>query len=353
MDFFLNGQANGAVATTLLNNNFDVAALRPWVGKDGRHYIARNDNGKSVSVPLMNQTALLRRDEWKQIDDSVMIAARERLRLVSDLRSAGLTYTIPNGMGKTVLESQTMGDITPATISMDPARISEGDRPDFGIVNLPLPVIHKDFYFNARQVATSRNTGAPVDTTTAQLAARRVAEEAERLTLGIAPTFNYAGGTVYGFTNFPQRITVELTAPDASDWTPKTLLRELLQMRQHSVDNLHFGPWVLYVSPAWDLYLDDDYSDEKGDNTLRQRLGALNGISDIRTADFLTGFQMVLVQMTSDVVRLVLGMDITTLQWETLGGMRLNFKVMAIIVPQLRAATDGETAGIIHGAVPE
>ncbi len=350
MDFIQNGQAHGSVATTLLNNGFDVGALRPWIGKDNRHYIAQN----GVAVPLQNANATLRKEEWKQLDDSILVAAKERLRVVADLRAAGLTYTIPNGMGKTVLESQMMGDITPATISMDPARSSEQDRPEFGIVNLPLPVIHKDFYFNARQVATSRNTGAPIDTTMAQLAARRVSEEAERLVLGIAPTFAYGGGTVYGFTNFPQRIAVELTSPENSDWTPATLLRELLGMKQRSVDAFHFGPWVAYFSPAWSLYLDDDYSEAKGDNTVRQRLEAIEGITSVRSADFLTGFQIVLVQMTSDVVRLVLGMDITTLQWETLGGMKLNFKVMAIMVPQLRSAeAEGENAGIIHGAVPE
>lgn len=346
----MNGQGHGAVASTLLNNNFDVAALRPWIGKNERHYI--NQNG--VAVPLANATATLRKEEWKVLDDAVMIAARQRLRVVADLRGAGLTYTIPNGMGKTVLESQTMGDITPATISMDPARQSEGDRPEFGLVNLPLPVIHKDFHFNARQVATSRNSGAPIDTTTAQLAARRVAEEAEKLVLGTAATFSYAGGSVYGFLNFPQRITAELTAPDASGWTPATLVREVLGMKQRSIDALHFGPWVAYVSPDWNEYLDDDYSTAKGDNTLRERLEKIEGIQGFRTADFLTGFQIVLVQMTTDVVRMVIGMDITTLQWETQGGMRLNYKVMAIIVPQLRSSSeDADTAGIVHGAVVE
>jgi hypothetical protein len=46
---------------------------------------------------------------------------------------------------------------------------------------------------------------------------------------------------------------------------------------------------------------------------------------------------MVMVQMTPDVARAVNGMDITTVQWESQGGMRLNFKVMCIQVPQLRA----------------
>jgi len=349
MEFIMNGQGSGAVATTLLNNNFDVAALRPWVGNDGRSYISRlAANGKLEAVPLQNSTATLRKDEWKILDDAIVLAAKERLRIVSDLRGAGLTFSIPNGMGKTVLETETMSDITPAIVSMDPSRQSEADRPEFELTNLPLPVIHKDFFFNARQVATSRNSGAGIDTSTAQAAARRVSEEAEKLCIGTGGSISYGGGSVYGLTNFPQRITsAGLTSPSESGWTPAVTVREVLGMRQASEDAKHFGPWVLYTSPFWDLYLDDDYSDAKGDNTLRQRIAAINGISAIRTLDHLDGEQMVLVQQTSDVMRLVMGMDITTLQWETHGGMRLNFKVMAIMVPQLRADYYGNT-GIVH-----
>lgn len=353
MDYIINGQASGSVAATLLNNGFNVSALRPWVGRDGRSYIAHNmmqNDGtrKNIAVPVNNAAATLRQDEWKMIDDTVITSARKRLRLVADLRAAGLTFTVPNGMGKTVLESSVMGDITEATISMDPARISEGDRPEFDIVNLPLPVIHKDFYFNVRQIAVSRTMGTPLDTTMVELAGRKVAEEAEKLALGVLPSYAYGGGTVYGLTNFPQRVTVVLTNPATSGWTPDTLVNELLGMRQESMDRNLFGPWILYVSPGWGIYLDRDYSANKGDNTVRQRIKGIEGMSDIRTLDYLTGMQMVLVQMTSDTIREVIGMDITTVQWETLGGMRQNFKVMAIMVPQIRADATGVT-GIIHG----
>jgi uncharacterized linocin/CFP29 family protein len=349
MEFIMNGQGSGAVATTLLNNNFDVAALRPWIGNDGRSYISRlGTNGKLESVPLQNATATLRREEWIQLDTAIVMAAKERLRAVADLRAAGLTFNIPNGMGKTVLESETMSDITPAIVSMDPARESEGDRPEFGINNLPLPVIHKDFYFNARQVATSRNNGAGIDTSTAQAAARRVSEEAEKLVIGTGGTISYGGGSVYGMINFPGRITsAGLTSPSAPGWTPQVMIREILALRQASISAGHYGPWILYTSPAFDLFLDDDYSTLKGDNTLRQRISVVSGISAIRTLDHLPGEQMILIQQTSDTIRLVIGMDITTLQWETHGGMRLNFKVMAIMVPQLRGDFYGNT-GIVH-----
>jgi uncharacterized linocin/CFP29 family protein len=352
MDFILNGQASGNVASTLLNNNFNVAALRPFLGKDRRSYISMNQDGKMIAVPTMNANATLRKDEWKLLDDAVIMAAKERLRVVADLRGAGLTFNVPNGMSKTVLETETMSDITAATISMDPIRKGEADRPEFDLASLPLPVIHKDFHFSARQLAASRNGGSPLDVTMPQLAARRVAEEAERLVLGTTGTFAYGGGTIYGLTNFPSRITKSnLADPTESPYSPSETVRDVLAMRQLSVDAFHFGPFVLYNSPAWDQYFDDDYSSSKGDNTLRQRLLAINGINDVRTLDLLTGYQLILVQQTSDVIRLVMGMDVTTVQWETEGGMRLNYKVMAIMVPQLRADFNGNT-GIVHGTLP-
>lgn len=352
MDLILNGQATGRVASTLLSTGFNISALRPYVGKDGRAYVTSNVNGKLQAVPVRNDAATLRRDEWKQIDDAVVVAAKERLRLIADLRGRGLTYNIPNAMGKTVLESAVVGDITPATISMDPARQSEGDRPQFDILNLPLPVIHKDFYFTARQIAVSRNGGGALDTTMIQLAGRRVAEEAEKLALGTGPIVTYGGGSVYGLLNYPNRITsVDLTEPTSSSWTPSVFVSEVLAMRAASEAAFYHGPWLLYLGPAWDQYLDEDYSATKGDNTLRERLARINGIQSIQTLDFLTGFDVILVQATTDVIRLVMGMDITTVQWESLGGMRLDFKVMAIMVPQIRADINNRT-GLVHAAVP-
>ena len=352
MDFIKNGRAHGNVAVTLMNNGFDVNGLRPWIGKDDRHYVAQYDRNaeKIISVPVHNATATLRKDEWKILDEAIIMTAKERLSLVGDLRASGLTYTIPNGMGKTVLETETVSDITEARVSMDPAAQSDQDRPEYELTNLPLPVIHKDFYFNARQVATSRDKGAAIDTTTAELAARRVAEEAEKLALGISSSYTYGGGTIYGLTNYPDRLTATITDPASSGWTPEDTVADVLAMKQQSIAAFHYGPWKLYTSTNWEQYLDRDYSAQKGDNTLRDRLKSINNIQDVRQADFLTGTQMILVQQTRDVIREVIGMDITTVQWSTMGGMQLHFKVMAILVPQLRSDHNGNT-GIVHGSI--
>lgn len=347
MNLIQNGAAFGDVASLLLNEGFSPQALRPWVGDDGRSYVTRNVNGKPASCLLTNANATLRKDEWKLLDEAIVSAAKERLRLVADIRSAGLTFTIPDGMGTTVLQTETVSDITGASIAMDPNTQGENDRPQFALGNLPLPVIFKDFFFSVRQIATSRKIGAPIDVTTGQLAARRVSESIEDMFINGA-SLAFGGGNIYGLTNFPSRITQVLTNPGTSPWTPADLVSEVLAMKQKSQVKFHYGPWMLYTAPNWDQYLDADYSAAKGDNTLRERLGRIEGIRGIRTLDRLTGFQMLLTQFTADVTRAVIGMDISTLQWPSNGGLTQNFKVMAIIVPQLRADYNGNT-GIVHG----
>ena len=125
-----------------------------------------------------------------------------------------------------------------------------------------------------------------------------------------------------------------------------------------------FGPFILYHSPNWSPFLDGDYG--AGDTadgayaptqTLRQRLNQIEDITSIRRLDYWTATSaLLLVQMTSDVARALNGMDFTTLQWEDKGGLRVNFKVMAIHVPQIRSQFIGgdqtnaaARCGIVHG----
>ena len=208
MDIVMNGQGHGNVANVLMANNFDPAALRPWIGNDGRSYIAQNSgqldaDGKPVINSLVtNAPATLRKDDWIHLDTAVIKAAKPRLNAVADLRGAGLEFTVPGGMGKTALEHEAQSDISPATISMDGIREGDSDRPLFDLRTLPLPIIHKDFQFSARQVMASRQGGSPLDVTSAELAGRRVAEEVEKLTLGESDSYTFGGGSVYGYKNF-------------------------------------------------------------------------------------------------------------------------------------------------------
>ena len=56
---------------------------------------------------------------------------------------------------------------------------------------------------------------------------------------------------------------------------------------------------------------------------------------------------MLLVQMTDNVAQAVDGMPITTLMWESKGGMLKHFKVWCIQAPRLKAEYNQAT-GILH-----
>lgn len=348
-DFFLNGRAFGGVAGKLMQADFNPGVLRPYFNSKGVPCIDIFANGKLQSIPMQNADTTLRYDEWKMIDDAVIRAARPRLKAVADLRAGGLTYNLTNGLSKTVLSTERMSDPGSAVVSMDGLREGPNDRPVFDIVNLPLPIIHSDFSISARQLSVSRNGNTPFDTTMSEACGRRVAEEAEKMLLGnstIADQYAYGGGTIYGYTDFPSRLTYTPTIPTDSAWDGDTFITDLLAMRQSLYNNYHWGPYRVYVSPSWDRYIDDDYK-ANSDKTIRNRALEINSIDAIQTLDYLGDYQILMVEMTSMNVREVIGMDITTVQWETRGGMEINFKIMAILVPQLRADKNGR-CGILH-----
>jgi uncharacterized linocin/CFP29 family protein len=347
----------GNICDVLFNHDFQIGALRPYRSNDesdsNRYITVTNGQGKPEAKVTHNASLStpFRRDDWTEIDRAVISAAKPRLKLFGDIRSQGLEYNIPNGLGKTSFQHEAVSDTSQATISMDGLRRSYADRPVFDLRNMPLPIIHKDFHFSARQLAVSRNGGSPLDTTTASQAARRVAEVAEELSIGTLSSYNFGGSYIYGLINYPGRLTHIMTDPTSGGWIPSKTVQEVIHMRLMSTQNYYYGPWMLYVSLPWDEYLEADYKSNAASSTmtLRERLQKIGGIVDVRTLDYLTGYQMVLVQMTQDVIRAVIGMDIITVQWPSEGGMMVNFKVMSIMLPQIRSDYYGST-GIVHGA---
>ena len=360
-----------------------------------REHITINDlfnhpRFRHSSMPMVLNATSLRKEEWIELDKQVLKAARFRLRAWADLTAAN-SFGGFNGMSKEILEHETMNDPGEAVMDMDAATEGRNDAPKYQLEGTPLPIIHADFWVGARKLATSRNTGTPVDTTMGEACGRRVAETMEKLTIGNGPTFAYGGAStyvggygrtaqVYGYTNFPSRLTkTNMTAPSGGGWTPETTQQEVNVCLNTLRNNKFYGPFMMYHSNDWDPYMDGDYYIARTSGavaptkTLRERLRAIDGIMDVRRLDFLfssvpttdTGsasyrgpggeeiisggnpFTFIFVQMTPDVARAVNGMDITTLQWESIGGMRLNFKVMTIQVPQIRADFYGN-CGILH-----
>lgn len=349
VDYVMNGMGGGDVAATLLNSGFDVNLLRPYIGHDNRSYVDRVVANKRRAVPVRN-AATLRYDEWKAFDTALLETARAELEVFNDLLAAGLTYGGFNAMGSTVLMYQDVGEINAATISMDGLREGDSDQPEFDTKYLPLPIIHKDWHLSARDVNMSRTLGAPLDTTIGEMAAIEVADYVEQMTLGTLSSYSFGGGTIYGYTNFPKRLTkTDITPGTDGGWTGAVLVNEIIAMKALAIAKFHRGPFFCYMGTNWTPYLDQDYSASKGSNTVRERIAAIEGIDSPKIIDRLSGWDILLVEKKSRTVRAINGMATTTIQWESNGGMRLNFKTMAILVPQLRA-DQNDQCGIVHGS---
>lgn len=352
--------ARSSVISRTSNPDFQPGLLRPWISpKNGKAYVTVNRYNPKTGVVekrhelATNAPVALPRDSWKLIDRTITRAALQPLTFVSQVRGSGLERNIPDAFGTLAVESRTGGDITGATVSMSGNRRGDFDVAEEDVQLIPLPIIHKDFQFEAREIAVSRRAGAPLDTTTGTLAGRKVAEEIEKMFLGVSSNdgFSYAGGTIRGLTTHPDRLTKVLTSP-VGNWGgagPATLITEILAMIEQARVAGFFGPFRIIHSPGWAQYLGGDYSSNNGTGTVRQRVLATEGIQSMTQANYLTGMQFILVQMQPETIRAIVGMDVTTMMWETMGGMEVNFKVMAIIVPEVRADHAGN-AGIVHGS---
>ncbi len=315
-----NGQGVGSLANMILSGKLNVNALRTC--------------------------DTLRKDEWIKLDETLVEVGRQRLIGVGDLMSRGLRYGLSNALGTTRLEWERVSDMTPASVDMSGLTESENDRVVFDLVGMPIPIIHKDFHINARALAASRNRGESLDTTQVSIAARLVAEKIEDLLFNGGFSAGTTQGQIYGYTNVPNRSTGSVTATWVST-TGANILADVLEMIGLANDDHMYGPFVIYVSNAAFINMLNDFKAETGDSILT-RLKQIPQILDIRPSDNLTGTTVLMVQMTRDVVDMVDGIQPTVVQWETKGGMQLNFKVMAILVPRVKPGDYDSQSGIVH-----
>ena len=358
MDLIYNGQAQGEFAQYALNqSSFQVGAMRPFIGKNGRTYISLFKGGNpkspaSYAVIPINNNATLRRDEWKQLDDALMETNKYRLGGIEDLIANGLTYNLGNAMGTTVLEWHDIGDFGEATMTMDGVTRGNNDRPNFQFNYLPIPIIHFDYEINARALESSRKLGNPVDTTSAQNAGRKVAEYLENLLFtdviySFGEKDDRNANTIYSYLNHPDINLVTLAEHwDASASTGALIVEDVMKMKQASINDYHYGPWMLYIPTNYEVQIDKDYDTVTPGTTTRERIMKIANIKGIKVVDTLPSDKVLLVQMTPDVVRLVRGLGLTNVEWKTEGGFVSKFKVLTIQVPQIRS-DQNKRSGIV------
>lgn len=353
--------SEGVIANHLVNNgSINPGKMRPFI-HNGRAYISVysgiGKDGKKIMTNHLVANATLKRDEWIALDQAVLRESRSRLVGIADLVSNNLTYELGNGgMSTTVLENHNLADAMEVELSMDGVSRGKNDRPNYTHTYLPIPILHGDYEINARELAASRNGSNPLDTTQAEMVSRKISEKLESMlftdtqySFGAKDSLNR--NTIYSYVNYPDRHGLTLKkAWDASGVTAKEIFLDCLEMKQTLINDKMYGPYTIYIPTTYETILDDDYDTQTPGTSLRERILKISGIKDIKVADSLTTGNVLMVQMRPETVRLVRGIGVQNVQWNTEGGMMTKFKVMTIQVPQIRTDAGGH-CGIVHMSV--
>ena len=301
-------------------------------------------------VNMLRTNNILRKEEWKAFDEAVVDVFRHNLVAIEDLRAAGLTRNL-GGLGTMIDEWEMMSDMEEATADMSGITPGQRSQPEFELAGVPIPIIHKDFQINIRRLLASRKLGAALDTTMAEVAARKVRDKLDDMVFNGLPEIRSKQFVVYGYTTFPWRNQMPLSGVWGA--TGSDPVADVLAMLDVSSDNNCFGPYQLYIPRGFWANLYADYDVTKP-GTIAERILQIPDIRGIKQTASLDGAaataEVVLVQLTRDVVDLAIGQDVTNVEWETLGGMQTNFKVMCAMAPRLKRDEEGR-CGIVHAWV--
>lgn len=319
------------------NTGNHISSLQTWLNEKGTLSV-----DALRPVIGMHQNALLRHDEWLEIDDAVLKTMKTELVGITDLMNAGLVKKL-GGLGTMLSAYEQLGDMTEAGVSMDADVPGEEDRQTFDTQFVPVPIIHKDFRISLRQLLASRNNGEGLDTTQAEGATRVVKEKMEDMLFN-GVTKQLAGYPIYGYTNHPKRITGTAVGDfSVAGNAYKTMVKAIGAMADKGLN----GPFNVYVSSAQYTEMLNLLGSVNDYNELTVISRQLPMISSVKRSFNLTAGAMVMVQMTSDVVDLAVAEDITPVQWDEMGGMLTRFRVMAAMTPRVKFDAN-DVCGVLH-----
>ncbi|GAG07784.1 unnamed protein product, partial [marine sediment metagenome] len=246
-------------------------------------------------------------------------------------------------------ESENVNDMRAAELSMDAETRGGNDALNYELVGLPLPILHKEYQISIRKLYASRNMGESLDTTQARLAALKIAELQEELLFNGYSSFEFGSYILYGYTDYPPRNSVTLTAAwDAAGKTAAQILTDVFNCKAALLADKKYGPYELYIPSAYEIVMDNDYNTSGSDTaTIRERILKVGQIQGLKVADVLSANNVIMSQMTIDNVRIVQGMPLTNVEWQSNAETIFHFRVMTITIPQLRTDQDGNS-GIAH-----
>jgi uncharacterized linocin/CFP29 family protein len=312
-----------------------------------------------LSIPALRALSPLSDKAQVLVDQAVVEVGIERLTFVADIMAEGLVYNLPDPLSVTQIEWEQISKTGGAQRTMTPSARGDNQMPKRRIKRLPIYLTTDDFSIGIRTLKMSERVGQPLDLTLVKQATRRVNESIEDAAINGATSTDGQNLVVDGYAtpgllNAPNANTGSLTlAAWKTAPVGTTVITETLAMVSAlQADNM-FGPYNLYMPTAVHTALQQDYSNDKGEGTIVNRLEKITAggrTLRVRAADRMPATKVALVQMTSDVIEIVNGQPPTVIPWTSLDGFTLFWLVMAIQVPRVRDDYDTQS-GVYVGTL--
>ena len=324
---------NDVIGRMIAGGGWSVAAMR----EPGFRAMA-----EASSDPAFRALAPLPENSQKIIDTAVVEVGLERLTLVADLLAAGLRYNLTDPLSVTQLEWYAQNKVGAAQRTMSPSSRGENKLPDLLPNRLPVYLTTDEFQLDIRTLRMSQRVGIPLDTSLIKSCTRSVNEAIEDAGINGPTTIDgqalqVAGYAAYGLLTAPHAETQSLTS---AAWSTapvgSTVFAQVQLMIAKMVANKKFGPYRLYVGTTVSAALDSDYAAVANAPTIKERLLRIEALQAIRTVDLMPATKVVLVQMTSDVIDVVVGQAPTVIPWTSLDGFTIHNLVMAIMIPRVK-----------------
>lgn len=289
--------------------------------------------------------SLLTRDEWVELDRRVLTAQRPLLRLIGDLRNRGLTYNL-GSFASLTSRWYTSSDVSRPTVNMT-GRGSNRDLPDFKRVEVPIPVIFKDFELDMRALMASRRMGDGLDAAALTETTQVIIEEAEAMVLGLSTIPNFNGLPLYGLLNHPNRNTFTATG----DWgTIANIITTITGGIAVLNGDLYYGPFDVYASTnQYNEAAMSYYADNTGETPL-ERILRMPQIKSFTMLPGLPDGTILMLQMRDDVIDYAQPSDMQGVQlreWTTNDGLAAGFKLLMVGAPRVKSKYDGKS-GLLH-----
>lgn len=332
--------AHGEEAVDFITNSW-----RPY-GFNKKGLPVDNQGNLMVNQRQLQANAFLNREEWETLDAAVYAMAKQRINAWADLVSAGLTRN--SSLAAMHTKWRVASERIAPDVTMDFRTRLTHDRTDKYTYGVPLPIISAFYSIGRRELLAHRAAGQDVETFEAQEAAQAVIEGAEDILINGNTSIVVQGNSIPGYRTLAARDTGTAAAYGGGDFgTISNITPTFIGMLSTLAALRYYGPFNCYIHNTQYHQMLEFYTDGSGQTAL-QRVLQLPQIGSVKPNDVMaTAGDLLMVQMSRNVVDVEIALTLENRQWEAPDGSALFFVVMMAATPRLKTDYDGN-AGIAH-----